>query len=197
MLLLSFPKSIGLIGSVLALRLIATTGVMATELKQGNPDQAKSVYEFVVNDIKGNPISMEKYRGHPLIIVNVASKCGYTEKHYAELNALYDEYAESKGLRILAFPCDQFSVGGATPDEFQACLKAHNVKFDVFGTVKVNGDDAHPLWKYLKKQQDGTLIDTIKWDYTKFIVDKNGKPVDRFAPTTDPLKMIEDLKKYM
>ncbi|XP_045471254.1 probable phospholipid hydroperoxide glutathione peroxidase [Harmonia axyridis] len=162
-----------------------------------NWKEAKSIYEFTVNDINGQPVSLEKYKGHVLIIVNVASKCGYTNNHYTELNELYDEYAETKGLKILAFPCNQF--GGQEPgDANEICefTKKRNVKFDLFEKVNVNGNDAHPLFKYLKQKQGGFLLDAIKWNFTKFIIDKNGQPVDRQGPNVSPKSLIKTLEKY-
>ncbi|CAO1385856.1 unnamed protein product [Diamesa hyperborea] len=198
MMCTSFTKSIGLIGSaVLAFRLLSTSSVMACAAGQGNPDTATSIYDFKVNDIKGNEVSLEKYRGHVLIIVNVASKCGYTAKHYHELNELFDEYAEAKGLRILAFPCNQFgSQEPGNAEEIQCFVADRKVKFDLFDKVDVNGKEAHPLFKYLKKQQGGTLVDAIKWNFTKFIVDKNGIPVDRHGPSTSPFEMLKAMEKY-
>ncbi|CAH1119702.1 unnamed protein product [Phaedon cochleariae] len=158
---------------------------------------AKSIYEFTANDIKGNPVSLEKYSGHVCIIVNVASQCGYTKNHYAELVDLYQKYGESKGLRILAFPCNQF--GGQEPgtnDEVCHFMQSKKVEFDMFEKVNVNGNDAHPLWKYLKHVQGGTLGDFIKWNFTKFIVDKNGKPVERHGPSTSPKDLVKNLEKY-
>ncbi|XP_063703294.1 uncharacterized protein LOC134833055 isoform X3 [Culicoides brevitarsis] len=170
---------------------------MAASTQQGDPKTAKTVYEFTANDIKGEPVSLEKYRGHVLIIVNVASKCGYTAGHYKELNELYDEFAESKGLRILAFPCNQFA--GQEPgdaEQIQCFLKDNKVKFDLFEKIDVNGKNAHPLWAFLKNKQGGLLIDAIKWNFTKFIVDKNGNPVERHGPSTSPQQMKKNLEKY-
>ncbi|KAL3288077.1 hypothetical protein HHI36_002528 [Cryptolaemus montrouzieri] len=162
-----------------------------------NWKEAKSVYEFTVNDIHGQPVSLEKYKGHVLIIVNVASKCGYTNNHYTELNELYEQYSESKGLKILGFPCNQF--GGQEPgDSNQICefTKKRNVQFDLFEKVNVNGNDAHPLFKYLKHKQGGLLLDAIKWNFTKFIIDKNGQPVDRQGPNVSPKALLKTLEKY-
>lgn len=165
-----------------------------------NPDDyknSKSIYEFTVNDIKGNPVSLDKYRGHVCIIVNVASQCGLTKNNYAELVELYNEYSELKGLRILAFPCNQF--GGQEPgnsDDICQFIRTKNVTFDMFEKVNVNGNDAHPLWKYLKYKQGGTLGDFIKWNFTKFIIDKNGQPVERHGPNTNPKDLIKSLEKY-
>jgi len=168
--------------------------------KMSNPEnykEAKSIYYFSARDIKGNEVSLEKYKGHVCIIVNVASQCGYTKNNYAELVDLYNEYSVSKGLRILAFPCNQF--GGQEPgDGAQICQFAasKNVTFDMFEKINVNGNDAHPLWKYLKHKQGGTLGDFIKWNFTKFIIDKNGQPVERHGPSTNPKDLVKSLEKY-
>lgn len=159
--------------------------------------QAQSIYEFSAYSINGQPINLDKYKGHVCIIVNVASQCGLTKTNYKELVELYEKYGESKGLRILAFPCNQF--GGQEPgNSKKLCefIATRNVKFDVFEKVKVNGDEAHPLWKFLKYKQSGTFGDAIKWNFTKFIIDKNGMPVERHGPTTNPNELIQSLKKY-
>ncbi|XP_039278354.1 probable phospholipid hydroperoxide glutathione peroxidase isoform X2 [Nilaparvata lugens] len=158
---------------------------------------AESVYAFTVNDIQGNPVSLEKYRGHVLLIVNVASKCGFTASNYKELAELDEKYRESKGLRILAFPCNQFSNQEPGSAEDIVCFaKKKNANFDMFEKIEVNGRDAHPLWKYLKLKQPGTFGDKIKWNFSKFIVDKEGQPVARFSPNTVPSKIVPSLEKY-
>ncbi|XP_045460760.1 probable phospholipid hydroperoxide glutathione peroxidase isoform X1 [Harmonia axyridis] len=159
--------------------------------------EAKTIYEFTANNIKGEPVLLDEYKGHVCLIVNVASKCGYTDNHYTELNELYDKYSESKGLRILAFPCNQFgSQEPGNPDEICEFAKKRKVNFDMFDKVDVNGSNAHPLWKFLKHKQGGLLIDSIKWNFTKFIVDKNGLPVERHGPSTNPKKLEKELEKY-
>lgn len=158
---------------------------------------ASSIYDFSANDIHGTAVSLEKYRGHVCIIVNVASQCGLTATNYKELVELHEKYAESKGLRILGFPCNQFN--GQEPGDSEAivCFALdRNVKFDLFQKIDVNGDKAHPLWKYLKSKQGGTLGSFIKWNFTKFIIDKNGQPVERHGPNTDPSKLVSSLEKY-
>nr|XP_023014361.1 phospholipid hydroperoxide glutathione peroxidase, mitochondrial-like [Leptinotarsa decemlineata] len=158
---------------------------------------AKSIYEFTANDIRGNPVSLDKYEGHVCIIVNVASECGFTNLNYSELNKLYEEYSESKGLRILAFPCNQFAGNEpGSSDEICEFVKSRKVKFDMFEKIHVNGSDSHPLWKYLKREQGGILGDFIKWNFTKFIIDKNGNPVERHGPSTSPKELVESLEKY-
>lgn len=120
-----------------------------------------------------------------------------TNKNYTQLVQLHEKFAESKGLRILAFPCNQF--GGQEPGtnaEIKEFASKFNVQFDMFSKIDVNGSTADPLWKYLKQQQHGFLTDAIKWNFTKFIIDKNGKPVERYAPQKDPLSLEPDLLKY-
>ncbi|KAF9423690.1 hypothetical protein HW555_001016 [Spodoptera exigua] len=157
--------------------------------------KAKSVHEFTVKDINGNEVKLDRYKGQVLIIVNVASNCGYTNVHYKQLNELYEKYS-SKGLRILAFPCNQFAYQEpGSPEEILKFTKAKQVKFDLFEKVSVNGEDAHPLWNFLKRMQGGTLGDFVKWNFSKFIVDKNGVPVERFGPNTDPLELVPYLEK--
>lgn len=165
----------------------------------GNNDftTATSVYDFVAKNIKGENVPLEKYKGNVLLIVNVASKCGYTATNYRELNELYEKY-ESKGLRILAFPCNQFA--GQEPGDAEKIYEfasKRNVKFDLFEKINVNGENAHPLWKYLKKKQSGTFGDFIKWNFTKFVVDKEGKVVARHSPSTNPSKIAKELEQYL
>lgn len=158
---------------------------------------AKSVYDFTVRDIKGEEVSLEKYKGFVLLIVNVASKCGLTSSNYAQLVKL-DEQFHDKGLRILAFPCNQF--GKQEPgdaDTICEFVKNKNASFDLFEKIEVNGKNGHPLYKYLKREQPGTVLDAIKWNFTKFIVDKEGKPVERHAPTTSPESLIPNIEKYL
>ncbi|XP_048512236.1 probable phospholipid hydroperoxide glutathione peroxidase isoform X2 [Athalia rosae] len=165
----------------------------------GNQDfkSASSVYDFTAKSIKGDEVPLSNYKGHVLLIVNVASKCGLTATNYRELNELYDKYAESKGLRILAFPCNQFGKqepGGS--DEICSFAERRKVKFDMFEKIDVNGDNAHPLWKYLKEEQGGLMGSFIKWNFTKFIVDKEGKVVERHGPKVEPSKLAVHLEKY-
>jgi len=163
----------------------------------GNWENASSVYDFTVKDIKGEDVSLEKYRGNVLIIVNVASQCGLTDSNYKELIELDEMYRESKGLRILAFPCNQFGKQEPGDSEEIVCfVQKKKAKFDIFEKIDVNGSNAHPLWKYLKMKQGSLLMSAIKWNFTKFIIDKNGQPVERHGPMTGPLKLVKDLEKY-
>lgn len=157
----------------------------------------EDVYGFRVRDLNGNEISLDKYRDHVLIIVNVASECGLTQVNYEHLNYLHDQYYD-KGLRILAFPCNQF--GNQEPGSTQqicSFVEANNVKFEVFEKIEVNGEDAHPLFLYLQTRLPGSITNQIKWNFTKFLISKKGVPVDRFSPTTSPKAMEEDILHYL
>nr|AAP81673.1 glutathione peroxidase GSH-PX3 [Lotus japonicus] len=159
---------------------------------------SKSLYDFTVKDIRGNDVSLSQYSGKVLIIVNVASQCGLTQTNYKELNILYEKY-KSKGLEILAFPCNQFAgQEPGTNDEIQdvVCTRFKS-EFPVFDKVEVNGKNAEPLFKFLKDQKGGIFGDGIKWNFTKFLVNKEGKVVERYAPTTSPMKIEKDLEKLL
>ncbi|CAK1547795.1 unnamed protein product [Leptosia nina] len=167
------------------------------DLPQPEPDMATSVHEFTVRDIYGRTIKLDKYKGYVLLIVNVASQCGLTDKNYEQLNELYNKYSKSRDFRILAFPCNQFnSQEPGTSKDIIKFMNKRNIEFDVFQKIEVNGENAHPLWKFLKRVQSGTLGDFIKWNFSKFIVDKNGIPVERFGPNVDPIDLEPHLGKY-
>ncbi|KAJ0171812.1 hypothetical protein K1T71_012575 [Dendrolimus kikuchii] len=161
-----------------------------------SPEVAKTIYDFTVTDINGREVSLEKYRGYVVLIVNVASECGLTDTNYNQLNELYEKYG-SRGLRILAFPCNQFNgQEPGSPREILEFTKNRGVRFDIFEKIDVNGENAHPLWKFLKRSQPGTLGEFIKWNFSKFIVDKNGAPVERLGPNVNPLDLEPYLAKY-
>jgi glutathione peroxidase len=152
------------------------------------------IYDFSARTIEGSDQSLSAYQGKVLLVVNVASKCGFTPQ-YKGLEALYRDYKD-KGLVILGFPCDQF--GHQEPgDENEIknfCSLNYDVTFPMFAKVKVNGDDAHPLYTYLKNEQGGLLgLDFIKWNFTKFLVDRSGKVVKRYAPTDTPAAIGKDI----
>lgn len=129
--------------------------------------------------------------------MNVASSCGFTRTNYAQLNELYSKYKD-QGLKVLAFPCNQFmnQESGCEVD-IKEFLKKNNVEFDVFNKIKVNGNDADPLFKYLKNEQGGLLFNAVKWNFTKFLCDADGKPIARYAPTVEPNKIEKDLKPLL
>lgn len=165
-----------------------------TENNEVNSDI--SIYDFTAKDIAGKDVSLKKYKGHVCIIVNVASRCGHTSSNYKEFVELYDKYSKEKGLRILAFPCNQF--GKQEPgDNEKICefAKKKNAKFDMFEKIQVNGKDAHPLWKYLKTKKQGPKGEDIDWNFTKFLIDQEGQVVERFKPSVKPLALLKDLEK--
>ncbi|HID4044913.1 TPA: glutathione peroxidase [Pluralibacter gergoviae] len=139
--------------------------------------------------LDGQPVSMADYAGKVVLVVNTASRCGFTPQ-YGGLEALYKKYAD-QGLVVLGFPCNQFGKqepGGA--DEIaQTCRVNNGVSFPMFGKVEVNGSAAHPVFRYLKKALPGVLGGRIKWNFTKFLIGRDGKPLRRFAPYTSPEKM--------
>ncbi|KJF86221.1 glutathione peroxidase [Photobacterium leiognathi] len=155
------------------------------------------IYDFEVKNITGDMLSLEKYQGKVLLIVNTASECGFTPQ-YETLQALFDKYKE-QGLVILGFPCNQF--GGQEPgteaEIAQSCLVNYGVTFPMFSKVDVKGAQADPLFTYLVKALPGVLGANIKWNFTKFLIAPDGTPVKRYAPTTKPLDIEVDIVKLL
>ncbi|KAL6543484.1 putative phospholipid hydroperoxide glutathione peroxidase [Orobanche hederae] len=163
---------------------------------QSNPPQ--SIHDFTVKDAKGNDVNLSSYKGKVLLIVNVASKCGLTNSNNTELTKLYEKYKD-QGLEILAFPCNQFgSQEPGTNEEIQefACTR-FKAEYPIFDKVEVNGANAAQIYKYMKSVKGGLFGDSIKWNFSKFLVDKEGRVVDRYAPTTSPLSIEKDIKKLL
>jgi glutathione peroxidase len=157
-----------------------------------------SIYAYSAKTIKGEEISLGEFKEKVLLIVNTASKCGFTPQ-YKELQQLYDEYYP-RGFEVLGFPCNQFgSQEPGTEDEIAAfCERNYGVTFPMFAKVDVNGENTHPLFKYLKSQAKGVLgSEAIKWNFTKFLVDRNGQVVGRFASNVSPLKLKEEIEKLL
>lgn len=157
-----------------------------------------SIYDFKVTKNNGDEASMADYKGKVLLIVNTASKCGFTPQ-YDGLQALYDKYKE-QGLEILGFPCDQFGHQEPGSDEeiMEFCTLNFNVKFPMFKKIDVNGDNAAPLYTYLKTEAPGLLgSKSIKWNFTKFLVGKDGKVIDRYSSQTKPEKIATDIEKAL
>ncbi len=152
-----------------------------------------SIYSFSAKTIGGKEIQLSEYIGKVLLIVNTASKCGFTPQFEA-LQSLYEKYSE-KGFTILGFPCNQFGEQDPGTDEEinSFCSLNYGVTFPMFSKVDVNGENAHPLFKFLKAGASGFLSTNIKWNFTKFLVDRNGKVIKRFSPSTDP----SNLEKYI
>ncbi|MDX9980282.1 MAG: glutathione peroxidase [Lentisphaeria bacterium] len=180
--------------------LIAATGcqkrpVGAELLTEG---VAGGIYDFRVKTVDGQEVSLADYRGKVLLIVNVASQCGLTPQ-YEGLVALYDKY-QGQGLEVLAFPCNQFN--GQEPgsnEEIQTfCRQTYAVRFPVFAKIEVNGDGAHPLYQHLKEHAPGIAgSESIKWNFTKFLVARDGTVAARFSPQTKPEDLAGDIERLL
>lgn len=155
------------------------------------------IYNLSVEDYKGNQKKLSDFKGKVLLIVNTASKCGFTPQ-YKELQELYEKYHEV-GLEILAFPCDQFAnqEPGKNEEIQQFCQINYGLTFPVYAKIEVNGENAHPLFRYLRSQKKGILGDKIKWNFTKFLVDRNGNVTARYAPLKNPSSLQADIKKLL
>jgi glutathione peroxidase len=155
-----------------------------------------TVYDFSARDIDGNEQSLGNWRGKTMLIVNVASKCGFTPQ-YKGLEELWRDRRD-EGLVVLGFPCDQFGhqEPGNEAEIKNFCSTSYDVTFPMFAKVEVNGDNAHPLYQWLKKEAKGLLgSEAIKWNFTKFLIDADGNVVKRYAPTDKPEKIEKDLQK--
>ena len=156
-----------------------------------------TIYDFTATTIDGTDQPLAAYQGKTLLVTNVASKCGFTPQ-YEGLEQLYERYSD-QGLVVLGFPCDQF--GHQEPgDEAQIqefCSLTYGVSFPMFAKVEVNGDGAHPLYQWLRTQKAGVLGGRIKWNFTKFLVGRDGTVLDRFAPTTKPEKIAADIERAL
>ncbi len=161
-------------------------------------EKKMSIYDFNVNSIDGKSISMGQYKGKVLLIVNVASKCGFTPQ-YEGLEKLYDDHKD-EDFMVLGFPSNQFmSQEPGTNEEIKFfCQATYDVSFDMFEKIDVNGDNTAPLYKLLKKEAGGFFgIDSIKWNFTKFLVDKEGNVIERYSSSTEPKEINEDIKKLL
>lgn len=156
-----------------------------------------SFYDFSATTVEGEEISMDAYKDKVVLIVNTASECGFTPQ-FEGLEKLHDMYAD-KGLVVLGFPCNQFGNQdpGSDAEIASFCQLNYGVSFQMFSKIDVNGDDAHPIYKFLKSEKGGLFGSKIKWNFTKFLLDKNGKVVDRYASTTKPLNIEKDIKKLL
>jgi glutathione peroxidase len=157
-----------------------------------------SVHDFSVKDIHGKTVTLDRYKGKVLLIVNTASKCGYTPQ-YKGLETLWQKY-RAQGLEVLGFPCNQFGAQEpGTEDEIASfCEVNYGVTFPLFAKVDVNGDGAAPLYRHLKAAKPGLLgTEAIKWNFTKFLVDRKGAVVARFAPNDEPAALAGDIEKLL
>lgn len=156
-----------------------------------------AIYGFSANSISGKPVSLGDYAGKVVLIVNTASKCGFTPQ-YKGLESLYQKYKD-KGLVILGFPCNQFGKQepGNASQISEFCELNYGVTFPLFDKVDVNGSEAHPLFDFLKNEQQGLFGNAIKWNFTKFLVDRQGRVVRRFAPISGPARIEAAIGKLL
>ncbi len=155
------------------------------------------IYDFSTITSKGADYPLSQHKGQVLLIVNTASKCGFTPQ-FAELEQLYQQYKD-QGLVILGFPCNQFAgqEPGSGSDAEAACQLNYGVTFPIMQKIKVNGSDADPIFKYLKSQAGGFITDTIKWNFTKFLISRDGTEIRRYAPITKPSKIAKDIEAML
>jgi glutathione peroxidase len=154
--------------------------------------------DFTVDDIRGKPVKLDRYQGRVLLVVNTASQCGFTPQ-YKGLEALQKKY-HAKGFDVLGFPCNQFGAQepGSEKEIATFCETSFGVTFPMFAKVDVNGDAAAPLYQWLKKEKPGLLgSEAIKWNFTKFLVDRKGKVVARYAPNDTPESIAPDIEKLL
>ncbi len=157
-----------------------------------------SLYDIEVTKIDGQKQKLADYRGQALLIVNVASRCGFTSQ-YAGLESLYQKH-KNQGFSVLGFPCDQFGhqEPGSEAEIREFCSTNYNVSFPMFAKIEVNGPGAHPLYQFLKSEKKGLLgTQAIKWNFTKFLVDRQGEVIKRYAPTTTPDKIADDVERCL
>lgn len=154
-------------------------------------------YDFQVKDIDGKAVKLDKYKGQVILVVNLASQCGFTSQ-YKELAEVYNKY-NKQGFTILGFPCNQFGKQepGSNKEIKQFAQDSYGVRFPLFSKVDVNGSAADPLFDWLKKQKGGILTSDIKWNFSKFLLDRNGKVVGRYGSTTTPGELVKDIEKYL
>lgn len=156
-----------------------------------------TVYDFTVKDSKGNDVSLSEFKGKVLLIVNTATGCGFTPQ-YEGLEKLYKQYKQ-QGFEVLDFPCNQFlnQAPGSDDEISNFCTLKYDTTFPRFKKIDVNGENAIPLYKWLKEQKGGILGNAIKWNFTKFLIDRDGRVVGRYSPTTQPSKIEGDIKKLL
>ncbi len=162
------------------------------------PQTATSVYDFSASLLDGRVVQLDEYKGRLLLIVNTASQCGFTPQ-YAGLEQLYQAHRD-QGLVVLGFPCNQFGAQepGTAEEIGSFCEKNYGVSFPLFAKIDVNGAGAHPLYRFLKKSRRGLFgTESIKWNFTKFLVDRSGKVVRRYAPATKPQNLESAVKRLL
>ncbi|MCB1029697.1 MAG: glutathione peroxidase [Acidimicrobiales bacterium] len=156
-----------------------------------------TLYDFSATAIDGSQIDLSSYEGKVVLVVNTASKCGFTPQ-YEGLETVYDKYKD-RGLVVLGFPCDQFAhqEPGDDGEIAEFCSLNYGVSFPMFSKIDVNGSNAHPLYQWLRSEKGGLLVDRIKWNFTKFLVDTNGQVIGRYGSTTKPESIAKDIEALL
>ena len=184
--------------AIILLALVTLILWRSTAVSKNSTPGVNSIYNCTAKSLDGKELSLSQFEGKVLIIVNTASKCGFTPQ-YTELEQLYQKYSP-QGLVVLGFPCDQFGhqEPGDSSEIANFCQKNYGVTFPMFEKIDVNGDGAHPLYKFLKSKAPGALgSQGIKWNFTKFLVDKDGTVMKRYAPTVKPLDISSDIERTL
>ena len=155
------------------------------------------IFDFKANDYKGNEVELKQFQGQVILVVNTATRCGFTPQ-YEGLEALYEKYKD-QGFVILDFPCNQFlaQAPGTGEDIHQACVLRFGTKFPQFEKIKVNGKDAHPLFVYLTSQNEEGKVKKVKWNFTKFLIGRDGSFINRYEPTVKPEEIEADIIKAL
>ena len=182
---------------IIGLVAIAALFFSSCASKKNSEAGTSKFYEYSALNIRGDEVKMSDFKGKVVLIVNTASKCGYTPQ-FEGLEKLYKKYND-EGLVVLGFPSNQFgNQDPGTNEEIQEfCQANYGVSFPMFDKIDVNGDAAHPLFKHLRKETKGLLGDAVKWNFTKFLVDRNGTVLKRYAPQVDPLDIEKDIRKLL
>ena len=156
-----------------------------------------SIYDFSATSLAGEDMPLKRFEGKVLLIVNTASACGFTPQ-YKGLEALQQSFG-ARGFSVLGFPCNQFGrqEPGSATEIGQFCAVNYAVSFPMFDKIDVNGDNAHPLYQYLRREKSGLLGSSIKWNFTKFLIDRSGKVVGRYAPTTTPEQLTKNIEALL
>lgn len=164
-----------------------SAGALAETSDQAKPDKPQSVLDFTVKSIDGKDVKLADYRGDVLLIVNVASQCGLTERNYSQLEPLYQKY-KAQGFRVLAFPANNFNAQepGSNEDIKKFCTNKYAVTFDLFAKISVKGEDIAPLYDFLTHHPDGEIAGDVMWNFQKYLVGRDGKVIAKFDPRTNP-----------
>jgi len=178
--------------------LLTITAIFLTSNLIASKEKSMNIYDYNVTTIEGKTISISKYKGKVLLIVNVASECGFTPQ-YEGLEKLYEDYKD-QDFMVLGFPSNQFGEQepGSDDEIVFFCQGTYDVKFDMFSKIDVNGDDTDPLYEYLKNEQSGFMwTESIKWNFTKFLIDREGNVVDRYGSSTKPASISDDIEALL